>query len=52
VRDHEQGIDPPALDPDGYRVRSFSTLLPKGVPFAEGAKEGLVARPDFFLVSA
>jgi len=51
LRDVENGLDPPALDADSYRVRSFSTVLPKDVPWAEGAKEGLVARSDVFIAS-
>lgn len=51
VDDHERGLDPPALDPECYRVRSFSTLLPKDVPWTEGAKDGLVARSDVFVAS-
>lgn len=31
VQDHEQGLEPPALDTDLYRVRSFSTVLPANV---------------------
>ncbi|MEA2639901.1 MAG: hypothetical protein QOF51_1295 [Chloroflexota bacterium] len=49
---HEEGIDPPALDAESYRVRSFSTLLPKGVPFDQGAAEGLKAQPGVFIASA
>lgn len=34
---------PPGLDPVTYRVRPASVLLPKDVPWVEGAKERLVA---------
>ncbi len=51
VREHERGGEPPALDGEQYRVRSFSTILPKDVPWVEGAKDGLVARPGVFLAS-
>jgi len=52
ARELEQGIEPPGNDPESYRVRSYSVLLPKEVPFDQGAKEGLVADPEKFLVSA
>jgi phenylpropionate dioxygenase-like ring-hydroxylating dioxygenase large terminal subunit len=35
---------PPGLDPATYRVRPASVLLPKDVPWTEGAKERLSAR--------
>jgi phthalate 4,5-dioxygenase oxygenase subunit len=35
---------PPGLDPATYRVRPASVLLPKDVPWTEGAKDRLVAR--------
>lgn len=44
--DLQKGITPPALSPRSQQVRSASLLLPHGVPFQEGAKEALVARPD------
>ena len=44
--------DPPGLDPASQRVRSVSVVLPKGVPFAEGARETLVALPETYVVSA
>ncbi|WP_338450672.1 Rieske 2Fe-2S domain-containing protein [Niallia oryzisoli] len=37
----ENGEDLPALEPSSHHVRSASVLLPKGVPFQEGAKEAL-----------
>jgi phthalate 4,5-dioxygenase len=44
--------DPPGVDPASQRVRSVSIVLPKDVPWAEGAREALVASPDSYLVSA
>ena len=44
--------DPPGLQPASQRVRSVSIVLPKDVPWAEGAGEALVASPDSYLVSA
>lgn len=43
--------EPPALEPSTHRVRSTSVLLPKGVPFKEGAEEALVAQPGTTFVS-
>jgi phenylpropionate dioxygenase-like ring-hydroxylating dioxygenase large terminal subunit len=39
-----QRVPPPGLDPATYRVRPASVLLPKDVPWVEGAKDQLVAR--------
>jgi phenylpropionate dioxygenase-like ring-hydroxylating dioxygenase large terminal subunit len=47
----EERLDPPALEPTAHRVRSTSVVLPKGVPFQEGAKEALVAQPGSAFVS-
>jgi phthalate 4,5-dioxygenase oxygenase subunit len=47
----QRGEEPPALDAEGFRVRSFATLLPKDVPFDIGAKEGLIAAPGSYLAS-
>ena len=38
-----QGTAPPGLDPATCRVRPASVLLPKDVPWVEGAKERMVA---------
>jgi phenylpropionate dioxygenase-like ring-hydroxylating dioxygenase large terminal subunit len=38
-----QQTPPPGLDPASYRVRPASVLLPKDVPWVEGARERLVA---------
>jgi hypothetical protein len=37
-----QRRSPPGLDPASYRVRPASVLLPKDVPWVEGAKDRLV----------
>jgi hypothetical protein len=34
------------------RVRAVSLVLPKDVPFYEGAREALVARPGVYVASA
>jgi len=51
VRNLEQGIDPPGVDADTYRVRAHAIVLPKDIPFSEGAREGLVAHPGAFVAS-
>ena len=45
------GQPPIALDPESQYVRSASILIPKGVPFAEGAAEALRAAPGKPVVS-
>ena len=52
ARDLGLGIDPPGLKGASQRVRSVSVVLPRGVPFQEGARDALVAAPDRFAVSA
>lgn len=47
----ERGETPPALDPAHQRVRSASLVLPRSVPFDEGAREAMAARPGTPLVS-
>ncbi len=47
----DQNEAPSALEPAGQRVRSASLLLPKDVPFAEGAHEAMMSRPGKPLVS-
>jgi phthalate 4,5-dioxygenase oxygenase subunit len=42
----------PGLDPASQRVRAASLILPRGVPFQEGAKDFLVAQPGTFFASA
>jgi hypothetical protein len=41
----QQGIAPPALDPETHKVRSASLVLPKQAVFQEATKEALRARP-------
>ena len=52
VRGLEQGEEPPGLDAASQRVRAVSLVLPRGVPFYEGAREALVARPGVYVASA
>jgi phthalate 4,5-dioxygenase len=47
----DAGEMPPALDPAHQRVRSTSIVLPRDVPFQEGAREAMAARPGTPLVS-
>jgi phthalate 4,5-dioxygenase oxygenase subunit len=47
----QEGEEPPGLDPAAQRVRSTSVLLPKSVPFEEGAKEALVIKPGTNFIS-
>ena len=42
----------PGWDPASQRVRAASLILPRGVPFQEGAKDFLVAQPGKFFASA
>lgn len=45
VRNLQNGIDPPGVDPDTYRgVRAADAILPKDLPWQESAKEVLIAR--------
>lgn len=46
------GSIPPGVDPGSQRVRAASVVLPRIVPFQEGAKEFLVAQPGRLFVSA
>jgi len=41
----EQDITPPGVDPAHQRVRSAAIVLPPDQPFAEAAREAMVARP-------
>ena len=53
ARDLQNAIDPPALDPTLYAVRSASIVLPRDVvSWPEAAREPLTARPGSFFVSA
>src|SRR5256714_8139368 len=40
-----KGTVPPGVDPEHQKVRSAAIVLPPDVPFAEGAREALIARP-------
>ena len=42
ARNLEQGIEPPALDPESQRVRAASVLLERSVKAPEWAKTALV----------
>ncbi|HEV7907179.1 MAG TPA: Rieske 2Fe-2S domain-containing protein [Pseudonocardiaceae bacterium] len=46
-----QNAELPGVDPAHHRVRSTSVLLPKEVPFQDGAQEALVAEPGSNFVS-
>jgi phthalate 4,5-dioxygenase oxygenase subunit len=52
ARNLSHTADPPGLKPQSQRVRAISIVLPKGVPFQEGAGEFLLAQPGKFFVSA
>ena len=41
----DTGVVPPGIDPEHQRVRSAAIVLPPDVPFTEGAREALIARP-------
>jgi len=41
----EKGILPPGVDPEHQKIRSVAIVLPHDVPYKEGAREALVARP-------
>jgi phthalate 4,5-dioxygenase oxygenase subunit len=45
------GTPPPGLEPAAQRVRSAALLLPKDVPFQEGAADALQLRPNTAFVS-
>jgi phthalate 4,5-dioxygenase oxygenase subunit len=47
----DEGKPPLGLDKAAQYVRSASLLIPKGVPFAEGAAEALRAQPGKPFVS-
>ena len=42
----ETGDVPPGVDPTHQRVRSAAIVLPPDVPFTEGARDAMIARPD------
>ena len=41
----DKDITPPGIDPEHQKVRSVAIVLPADVPYKEGAKEALVAKP-------
>jgi hypothetical protein len=41
----ETGVPPPGLDPAHQKVRSAAIVLPPDVPFADGAREAMIADP-------
>ena len=41
----DEGTVPPGVDPEHQKVRSAAIVLPPDVPFTEGAREALIARP-------
>jgi len=45
------GNTPIALEPEAQYIRSTSILIPKGIPFTEGAAEAIRAAPDKPFVS-
>jgi phthalate 4,5-dioxygenase oxygenase subunit len=52
AQDLEQGIEPPALDPEVFRVRSVSLVLPQDVAsWPEAAREAMTASAEQFFVS-
>jgi len=42
----DRDVVPPGVDPAHQKVRSAAIVLPAEVPFAVGARDALVARPD------
>ncbi len=47
VRGLEQGREPPGLEAEQQRVRSVSIMLPKDVPFQDGARDAFTAVRTF-----
>jgi hypothetical protein len=41
----EKGVTPPGIDPEHQKIRSVAIVLPADVPYKEGAKEALIAKP-------
>jgi hypothetical protein len=41
----EKDITPPGIDPEHQKIRSVAIVLPADVPYKEGAKEALIAKP-------
>jgi hypothetical protein len=42
----QEGAQPPGVDTAHQRVRSAAVILPPDVPFQDGAREALIARPE------
>jgi nitrite reductase/ring-hydroxylating ferredoxin subunit len=40
------GAAPVGVSPESHRVRAASVVLPKGLPFDEGAKDAMIALPE------
>ena len=52
ARDLRRGLGPPGLEPETFRVRSVSLVLPRDVPsWPEAAREAMAAEPGRFCVS-
>jgi nitrite reductase/ring-hydroxylating ferredoxin subunit len=47
----EKGVTPPGVDTVHQQVRSAALILPPDLPFKEGAREALIARPQVAPVS-
>jgi hypothetical protein len=41
----EKGVTPPGVDPEHQKIRSVAIVLPADVPYKEGAKDALIAKP-------
>jgi hypothetical protein len=41
----EKGVTPPGVDPEHQKIRSVAIVLPADMPYKEGAKEALIAKP-------
>jgi len=41
----DKGVVPPGVDPEHQKVRSAAIVLPPDVPFTDGARDVLIARP-------
>ena len=47
-----ENVNPPGVRAESQRVRAISIVLPREVPFQEGAGDFLLAQPGKFFVSA
>jgi phenylpropionate dioxygenase-like ring-hydroxylating dioxygenase large terminal subunit len=41
----DKGVTPPGVDPEHQKIRSVAIVLPADVPYKEGAKDALIAKP-------